>query len=306
MQRLPLVSIVTPCLNAARFLEETIQSVLAQDYPELEYLVMDAGSNDGTLEILRRYENRLRYISRPDRGTADAINKGFRGTRGEILAWLNADDTYLPQAVSRAVEALAANPEAAAVYGEGYWMDSRGEVLGRYPTSPSASVALRRECCICQPACFIRRKPLEDVGLLNADLHASFDYDLWIRLTKQYRLVHIPEYLAKSRMHIDNKTLATRQTVFTESIGLLARHYDYVPVSWVYGYLSFLRDQRDQFFQSLQFSLPTYLAALPAGIRYNTAHPLKYLAEWISAARPASLLRLSRSGKWPRADRRSE
>src|SRR5262245_40188677 len=112
MHNTPLVSIITPCLNAARFLEATIQSVLAQDYPRIEYLGMDGGSNDGTLDILRSYEHQLTYESSKDAGAADAINKGFRRARGEILAWLNADDTYLPGAVRKVVEVLAANPDA--------------------------------------------------------------------------------------------------------------------------------------------------------------------------------------------------
>ena len=107
MRPSPLVSVVTPCLNARRFLENTIQSLIHQDYQPIEYLVMDGGSTDGTLDILRSHENRLTYVSSPDGGTADAINKGFMRARGEVVAWLNADDTYLPGAVSKAVEVLA-------------------------------------------------------------------------------------------------------------------------------------------------------------------------------------------------------
>jgi glycosyltransferase involved in cell wall biosynthesis len=283
--------VITPCLNAVRFLEDTVQSVLAQDYPQIEYLVMDGGSTDGTLDILQSHKGLLTYVSTPDKGAADAINKGFARTRGEIVAWLNADDAYLPGAVRRAVEALAVNPEAGAVHGEGYWTNTGGNVLRRYPTVPCDVAVLGRECCICQPACFIRREAVEAVGLLNDRLRASFDYDLWIRLAKRYRLAHIPEYLATSRMHRENKTLGQRRTVFMESMALLERHYQYVPVRWVYGYLSFLRDQRDQFFEPLQHSLVTYLLALPAGLRHNRAHPLKYIREWLAATQPSKLSR---------------
>ena len=130
MRAPPLVSVITPSFNAARFLEETIQSVLAQDYPYIEYIVMDGGSTDGSLNILRSYADRLTYSSGADEGAADAINNGFAKARGEILAWLGADDTYLPGAVSKAVAALNCNPDAAAVYGEGYWTDAQGQVLG--------------------------------------------------------------------------------------------------------------------------------------------------------------------------------
>lgn len=292
MGDLPLVSVVTPSFNAARFLEETIRSVCGQDYPRLEYIVVDGGSTDGTLDILKAHAGRLSYVAGPDDGAADAINKGFARARGEILAWLNADDTYLPGAVAKAVEALSANPQAGAVYGEGYWTDAAGKVLGRYPAVACDVAALGRECGICQPACFIRREAMEAAGKLNAGLRASFDYDLWIRLAKRYRLVHIAEYLATSRMHPGNKTLGQRQTVFTESMGLLARHYGYVPVPWVYGYISFLRDRRDQFFEPLRHSIAAYLLALPVGLGYNHAHPLRYAREWISAVKPSNRPRL--------------
>ncbi len=255
---------------------------------------MDGGSTDGTLDILRAHSTRLTYVSARDEGAADAINKGFSSAHGEILAWLNADDAYLPGAVARAVAALDANPDAAAVYGEGYWIDAKGAILGPYPTLRCDVVALGRDCCICQPACFIRRSAMEVVGTLNVELQASFDYDLWIRLAKRYRLAHVPEYFATSRMHHENKTLSQRATVFSESIGLLKRYYDYVPVRWVYGYLSFRRDRRDQFFEPLRHSILTYLLALPAGLRYNHTHPLKYVAEWMSVVKPSNIPKLWR------------
>jgi glycosyltransferase involved in cell wall biosynthesis len=286
--------VVTPSFNTARFLEETIQSVLTQDYPRIEYIVMDGGSTDGTLQILKAHGSRLTYVSSPDDGAADAIDKGFARAQGDILAWLNADDTYLPGAVARAVAALDGNPDVAAVYGEGHWIDAKGALLGPYPTARCDAAALGRDCCICQPACFIRRSAMEVVGRLNVELQASFDYDLWIRLAKRYRFAHVPEYLATSRMHQENKTLSQRATVFSESIGLLRRYYGYVPVRWVYGYLSFLRDRRDQFFEPLRNSILTYLLALPVGIRYNHAHPLKYVAEWMSQVKPSHLPKLWR------------
>src|SRR5215469_4305509 len=153
----PLVSIVTPCLNAARFIEETIQSVLAQDYPAIEYIVMDGGSNDGTLDILKRYQGRLRWLSAKDKGQADAVNRGFALTQGEIFAFLNADDTYLPGAVALAVEGFARKPEPAVVYGDAWYVDETGKRLGRYPVEPYDPYRLERRCIICQPAAFIRR-----------------------------------------------------------------------------------------------------------------------------------------------------
>lgn len=279
----PLVSVITPALNAAEFLEETIRSVLAQDYPRIEYLVMDGGSTDGTLEILHRYRGRLEFVSAADGGTADAINGGFRQARGEILAWLGADDLYLPGAVSAAVAALAEDSAAGAVYGEGYWIGADGRTLGRYPTvAPYTPAAFRRECPICQPACFLRREALEAVGGLDASLESAFDYDLWIRLSGRYRFRAIPQYLAQSRMHGRNKSLGQKQRMFEECIQLLRRHYGYVPVSWIYGYVSFLRDRTDQFFTPSRPSPAAYLRSLVVGSRYNARHLLRYWKEWLT------------------------
>lgn len=282
MQPAPLVSVITPCFNAAEFLEETIWSVLAQDYPRIEYLVMDGGSTDRTLAILDRYRGRLQFVSAPDGGAADAINRGFRQARGEILAWLGADDLYLPGAVSAAVAALAEDPAAAAVYGEGYWIGEDGQTLGRYPTvAPYSPAAFRRECPICQPACFLRREALEAVGGLDASLESAFDYDLWIRLSRGYRFRAIPQYLAQSRMHRRNKSLGRKRRMFEECIQLLRRHYGYVPVAWIYGYVSFLRDGADQFFTPLRLSPAAYLRSLVVGSRYNARHLLRYWKEWL-------------------------
>src|SRR5690349_20129999 len=142
----PRVTIVTPTYNMGEFLEEAIQSVLTQDYSNIEYIIMDAGSTDNTLELLERYKDVLAYISEPDGGAADAINRGFFRSSGDIFAWLSADDTYLPGAVSKAVTALAADSSANAVYGEAWVVDRTGKPLRRYDTKPPSF--LNEECCI--------------------------------------------------------------------------------------------------------------------------------------------------------------
>lgn len=292
----PLVSIVTPAYQAGRFIEQTIQSVLAQDYPNIEYIVMDGGSNDGTLEILERYRDRLTYVSAPDRGAPDAINRGFARSGGEIFAWLNADDLFLPGAIRTIVRHLAASPQVDVVYGEGNWIDEEGQTMGRYPTvSPYRPESFRQECGICQPAAFLRRGAFLAVGMLEPDLHLTFDYDLWIRLSRNHRFEAIPEVLAASRMHRDNKTLGSRETVFDENIAILRRHYGYVPVNWVYGRLIHRRDGRDQFFEPLRHNPFTYLASLPAGMRYNYRRPWRYLREWAGRLTRESLRRAGRA-----------
>jgi glycosyltransferase involved in cell wall biosynthesis len=299
MEQQPLVSVITPSFQAARFIERTIQSVLGQDYPKVEYLVMDAGSTDGTLAILERYRGRLSWFSRPDGGAAAAINDGFARTTGSIVAWLNADDAYEPGAISAAIAGLAQAPDAAAVYGEGLWIDERDEPLAPYPTAmPFDEAGFARECFLCQPAVFMRRAALQASGGLDASLHYAFDYDLWIRLSRVGPFAAIPVRLARSRMHRENKTLGSRKQVFQENIRVLRRHYGYVPVNWVYGYLSFLRDGRDQFFEPLRHSALVYLASLPAGTCYNLRKFGRYWGEWFSRLGTAVPQRAWRGHSW--------
>ncbi len=277
----PLVSIVTPSFNMAAFLVETIESVLSQDYSSIDYTVMDGGSTDGSLAILERYRDRLRYVSASDGGAADAINRGFKLSRGSIFAWLNADDTYLPGAVRSAVDALRSAPAAPAVYGQGHWTDETGHVIDRYPTmQPFDPAVLARRCFICQPACFMRREAFEKAGMLDASLQSAFDYDLWIRLSRLGEFAWIPDYLANSRMHRGNKSLGQRSLMFREGMLVLRRHYGYVPPEWIWASLQYARDRKDQFFEPSRLSTKAYLMSLPVGTFRNHRHMWRYWKDW--------------------------
>jgi glycosyltransferase involved in cell wall biosynthesis len=277
----PLVSIVTPSYNMDTYLPETIASVLGQDYPRIEYIVMDGGSTDGSLAILERYKDRLVYLSEPDRGASDAIFKGFRRAGGEILAWLNADDTFQPGAVTSAVTYLEEHPEIDVVYGEGWWIDDRGARLGRYPSQEFDARMLERDCFICQPAVFMRASSYRRCEI-DPGVRWSFDYDLWIRMAKAgLRFAYMPQYFANSRMHEGAMTIRLRDEVFHSSMALLLRHYGYIPLPWITGYTSFRIDHRDQFFQPLQLTVWKYLASLPVGLWLNRRNPFRFLAEWL-------------------------
>jgi len=276
----PIVTIVTPSYNHSSFLEEAIASVLRQDYPQIEYIVVDAGSTDGTHAILAKYAHRLTFYTGPDRGTADAVNKGFLHSRGDIFAYLNADDTYAPDAVSTIVDVMTTEPSIGMIYGDALWVDESGRRIGSYPTKPYDAQLLSKECFICQPASFIRREVFERAGMMNPNLHFGFDYDLWIRIARLSSIRKIDAVLATSRMHLSNKTLGRRRDGLRETLLILKKHFGYVPFEPVLAYASHLVDKRDQFFEPLQPSPWNYLLSLPVGLRYNLGQPVRFLKEW--------------------------
>jgi glycosyltransferase involved in cell wall biosynthesis len=276
----PTVSVVTPSLNMGRFLEETIQSVLGQDYPHIEYCVMDGDSTDGTQDILRKYEGKLRYRSGKDGGQASAINRGFAESSGEVFAYLNADDTYLPGAVGTAVGHLRANRNAGAVYGEAYYTTEDGGMAGRYPTERFDYERLNRNCFICQPAAFMTREAFAGVGGMNDTLHYAPDYDLWIRMAQSYPLFKVDDYLATSRMHQANKTLGSRRRIYKEIISLAKKHFAYVPYDWTFGFASYMLNRGAGFFEQPRATPVTYLVTLALGLYYNPRQMGRYGKEW--------------------------
>jgi glycosyltransferase involved in cell wall biosynthesis len=276
------VTVVTPSLNHGRFIRETIESVLTQTYPALEYLVIDGGSTDETLAVVREYGDRLSWVSERDSGQAAAINKGWRRARGAIVAYLNSDDTYLPQAVERAVAAFRAHPQADVVYGEGYHVDVAGQVLDRYPTEPFCRARLSETCFICQPAAFVRRRAAERVGYLDESLQYCMDYDFWIRLAPVATFAHIPAYLATSRVHPATKTLGQRARAHAEILDTVRRHFRHVPLPWIYSYaLAALGPRRrDTAWARARFAASLVAVCGATLVRYNRGRSLSELVRW--------------------------
>jgi cellulose synthase/poly-beta-1,6-N-acetylglucosamine synthase-like glycosyltransferase len=234
------VTIVTPSFNQGRFIRQTIESVLSQDYEDLEYIVVDGASTDGTLEILQEYDGRLKWISEPDEGQSDAINKGFKMATGDIVAWLNSDDTYEPGAVSAVISYFEQNPEVVLIYGEGNIIDEEGKKLHRFSaTIPFNLWALVHVWdYILQPATFFRKEALENVDYLNKELHWTMDWDLWLKLSTKYDVLYINEYLANSREYSDTKT-STGGLARIEEIRKLMSDYSgmyYTEGFWLYYY----------------------------------------------------------------------
>jgi glycosyltransferase involved in cell wall biosynthesis len=220
----PLVSIVTPSFNQAHFLESTIRSVLDQDYPNIEYIIVDGGSSDGSLEIIRRYSDRLAWwVSEKDCGQTDAINKGFAHARGEILAWLNSDDTYESNAVKEAVAFFLDHPEIGLVYGDANFIDETGRIIGHFPAAQTSYRRLRRGYVhIPQQSAFWRADLWRKVGPLDPSFYFAMDYDLWVRLAALAPMQYYSRPWANFRLHTQGKTIAADDRCWPE---MLKVHY---------------------------------------------------------------------------------
>ena len=173
------VSIVTPSFNQGQFIERTLQSVACQTGASIEHVVFDGGSTDTTLDVLNRFSPKVRWVSEKDKGQTDAVNKGIRGTDGEIIGWLNSDDIYYPGTISQVVSFFKDNPEIDVVYGMADHIDINDQAFEAYPTEPWNFERLQETCFISQPALFFRRRVVEKCGLLDESLNYCMDYEYW-------------------------------------------------------------------------------------------------------------------------------
>jgi len=222
MKSNPLVSIITPSFNQVDFLEYTIQSVLKQNYLNLEYGIVDGVSTDGSLDILKEYDSQLSWwISESDQGQAQAINKGITRSKGNIVAWINSDDIYLPNAIKQAVLALE-DKNIDLVFGDAITIDESGHPLNELIFGDWDLPDLLRFRVICQPAVFMKREVWETVKGISSDLHFMLDHQLWIKIASRFRVKHIPSFWAASRAHGQAKNVAFAADFSEEILELLS------------------------------------------------------------------------------------
>lgn len=222
---LPRISVVTCSYQQGRYIETTLRSVLEQGYRNLEYIVVDGGSTDGSVDTIRRYQDQLAYwVSEPDRGQTDALIKGFNRSDGEILGWLCSDDLLLPGALHAVGEFFAQHPKVEAVYGDSLWVDGAGHLLRPKKEMPfSRFVFLYDHNYIPQPSMFWRRSLYQVVGGLNADFNLSMDGDLWERFSAQSTIAHLPRYLSCMRFYPEQKTRSLRPQACREDTAIRHR-----------------------------------------------------------------------------------
>jgi glycosyltransferase involved in cell wall biosynthesis len=245
MSYAPQVSVLMPSLNQCDFIEVAVRSVLEQREAAVELLISDGGSTDGTLGLLEKlmieFCPRLRWVSAADSGPANAINRAFHSSRGDIIGWLNADDIYAEDAVAAAVRLLAADAELVMVYGEAHHVDASGRMLHRYPTRPpSVGIeAFQSGCFICQPTVFMRRCIFEQLGGLDEELSTAFDFDLWLRVFRCFsgRIGHMDRVQAYSRLHGRTITSLQRKAVASEAVRLLSRYLGCADPHWILTYI---------------------------------------------------------------------
>lgn len=337
------VTVVMPTLNQAEFIDEAITSALQQDHAALDLLVVDGQSTDGTLHKLAqwqaRHPHRLRWVSAPDSGPAQALNVALQAAHGDVLGWLNSDDLYTPGAVTRAVAALTTKPKWQMVYGNARHVDLHGADLGPYPTQPPprapatlAPETMAQGCFICQPTVFMRRSALQAVGPLDETLRIAFDMEWWLRWLRAWpgQIGFVKPVQAHSRLHSGGLTLSQRRRGTTEAMQVLARHLGHAPAQWILSWLDEACARHphstepgsvvDQLHALLHDVTPTLATPdrkglqeqLSADMRLRLSHPQAQVDVspdgWVSGHTQARLrwqpdqprtLRLSCHGAWP-------
>ncbi len=227
MENRPLVSIITPSFNQAKYLTAAYHSVISQSYPNIEYFIIDGGSTDGSVEMIREWaeakKSRLTWwITEKDKGQADAINKGFSRARGEIVAWLNSDDLYMQGAVEKAVGFFNNNPDVGLIFSDVFSIDAESKLINVMRYGEWNLRDLMAFNIIGQPGVFFRKQALENAGNLNPEYHYLLDHHLWLRIARNHRIQHIQDFFAAARFHSEAKNIAQTEGFSQDSFQIVA------------------------------------------------------------------------------------
>jgi glycosyltransferase involved in cell wall biosynthesis len=263
------ISIITPSFNQSEFIERTINSVLVQNIPALEYLIIDGGSTDNSLERIKKYEGQLRWISEKDDGQAHAINKGIRLTSGAIIGWLNSDDIYYPNTLKTICDFFSSHPNVDIVYGDANHINDLDEIIEPYYTEAWNPERLKEVCFLSQPAVFFRRSIIDQFGLLNENLSYCMDYEYWLRLALNgARFYYLPHLLSGSRLHPAAKTCSRRVEVHAEINNMLKEILNQVPDRWLSNY-AFAKAHAKQRASEKHLKRAIAIRILLASLRWN-------------------------------------
>lgn len=234
------LTVITPSFMQGQFIERTILSVLSQQSEfKTEYLIYDGGSDDNTLEMLTKYHDQIKWVSKKDKGQAHAVNKGLKESTGDIIGWINSDDTYHPDAFKHVYNFFKKNPQANILYGLADHIDINDNFINQYPVKKFKFEQFLSQCFICQPAVFFRRKIVDKYGFLDESLNYCMDYEYWLRLMSfGEKFFFLNKKLAYSRLYKENKTLLDRRRVFKEICFMLKSKYQLIPELWFKGYIN--------------------------------------------------------------------
>ena len=237
------ITVVTPSYNQGKYIKRTIESVLTQEVNDLEYIVMDGGSTDETISILKEYGDKIIWKSEKDKGQTDAVNKGIREAHGEIIGWLNSDDIYYPGAIKKVMQIFEEKPDVNVVYGNANHIREDDSFIEEYYTEDFDYERLKDICFICQPSLFFRKKLVEKYGYLDDSLQYCMDYDYWLRLGKGERFYRLNELIAGSRLYEDNKTLGARRKVHEEMLAMQEKNLGKASEKWIYNLAHVIVDE---------------------------------------------------------------
>jgi glycosyltransferase involved in cell wall biosynthesis len=280
------VSFVIPSFNQGKFIERTLNSIFFQTYflrEKFEVLVIDGGSTDNTIEILKKYSHKINWVSGKDNGQADAINKGIKKAKGDIIGWINSDDTYAAGSINYIIDFFNKNPKINILYGMANHVDENDRFIDQYPTEIFSGENLLKRCFICQPALFFRKKLCNKFGFLDEKLNYCMDYEFWLRLSLVNEKFHyVKAILANSRMYSDNKTLYHRKDVHLEINKMFLEKIKYVPDRWIFNYAHVVLDKRNISRNTIIFKILVFFMSLYYALIFNNKISATFLKNLIS------------------------